>query len=347
MSTGGEGNKRGQFRAIIAICVVAILLVVALISAIGSLNRDTYSAGGFARQYLDALARKDTVGALSLAGVIPTNAELEAAALPQDLPHTLLRPSVLGDLTDIELVSDTESSPGTHTVVYGFNVDGAASTMSFTIQNEGKFAGVFDSWSFAASPLAVLQVTVLHAATFTVNGLTLDTRALDAADEPATFSNQAAYLAFSPARYSVQHDSTLLGSEQVVTTVTHAGPVDVTVDAQPNANMISQVQTELDGYLDTCAEQQVLQPSNCPFGIEINDRVKGLPAWSIPDYPTVTLAAGQTTFDMPPTPGVAHISVEVQSLFDGDISTRDEDVDFEVDLSVMVNGDGSLVIQLH
>ena len=347
MSTGGEGKKRGQFRAIIAIGVVAILLVVALISAVGALNRDVYSAGGFVRQYLDALARKDTVGALSLAGVDPTNADLEAAGLPQNLPHTLLRPSVLGDLTDISLVSDTETSPGTHTVVYEFRVDGDASTMSFTVHDEGTFAGVFNSWSFATSPLAVLQVTVLHAATFTVNGLTLDARALDTADDPATFSNQAGYLAFAPARYTVKHDSTLLGSDQVISTVTQAEAVDITIEAQPNANMISQVQTELDGYLDRCAEQQVLQPSNCPFGIEINDRIKNLPSWSILEYPAVTLSAGQTTFDMPPTPGVAHIAVEVQSLFDGEISTRDEDVDFKVGLSVTINGDGSLVIQLH
>ncbi|MFT2817462.1 hypothetical protein [Leifsonia sp. A12D58] len=347
MSTGGEGKKRGQFRAIIAICVVAILLVIALVSAIGALNRDVYSAGGFVRQYLDALARKDTVGALALAGVEPTNASLEAAGLPQNLPDTLLRPSVLGDLTDIRQVSDTETSPGTHTVVYEFSVDGEVASMSFSVRGDGTFAGVFNSWSFAASPLAVLQVTVLHAATFTVNGLTLDTRALDSADDPATFSNQAAYLAFAPARYTVQHDSTLLGSDQVITTVTQAAAVDVTVDAQPNANMISQVQSELNNYLDSCAEQQVLQPSNCPFGIEINDRVKGLPTWSIPNYPAVTLSPGQTTFDMAPTPGVAHIVVEVQSLFDGEISTKNEDVDFEVGLSVTVNGDGSLVIQLH
>lgn len=326
---------------------MAILLVIALVSAIGALNRDVYSAGGFVGQYLDALARKDTAGALALAGVDPTNADLEAAGLPQNLPDTLLRGSMLGDLTDITLVSDTSTAPGVHTVVYEFKVDGEASTMSFAVQGEGTFAGVFNSWSFASTPLAVLQVTVLHAATFTVNGLTLDTRALDNPDDPATFSNQAAYLAFAPARYTMQHDSTLLGSDQIVTTVTQAAAVDVTVDAQPNANMITQVQTELDGYLDSCAEQQVLQPSNCPFGIEINDRVKDLPTWSIPVYPAVTLSPGQTTFDMAPTPGVAHIVVEVQSLFDGEISTRDEDVDFEVGLSVTINGDGSLVIQLH
>ena len=347
MNTGGKRKARTRARAILAICLVSLLLVLALVSAIGALNRDLYSAGGFVRQYLDALARKDTVGALALDGVVPTNAELEGAGLPQDLPETLLRSSVLGTLDDISLVSDTETSPGMHAVVYSFTVDGDESTMTFSVQSAGTFAGVFDNWSFSSSPLAVLQVTVMHAATFTVNDLTLDTRALDSADEPATFSNQAAYLAFAPAKYTLAHESTMLGSEQVVTTLTKAGPEDVTVVAQPNANMITQVQAELDKYLDECATQQVLQPSNCPFGIEINDRVKDLPTWSIVDYPPVSLTAGETTFDMVTTPGVANVTVTVQSLFDGDISTTDENVDFQVGLSVIINPDGSLAIQLH
>jgi len=37
----------------------------------------------------------------------------------------------------------------------------------------------------------------------------------------------------------------------------------------------------------------------------------------------------------------------VQSLFDGDLSTRDEDVPFAVAIHVVVGADGSLAIQLR
>ena len=63
--------------------------------------------------------------------------------------------------------------------------------------------------------------------------------------------------------------------------------------------------------------------------------------------PVVALTAGATTFEMADTTGQAHIVVEVQSLFDGDVETRDEDVPFAVALSVTVRPDGSLAIQLH
>jgi type II secretory pathway pseudopilin PulG len=347
VTNGDSVGQRSLARVLVAVVVVAVLLAGALFAAIGSLNRDMYSASGFVRQYLEALARHDTTSALALAGVRPTDAQLQAASLPQNLPETLLRASVLGSLTDIELAGDRETKPGLHTVKYSFTLNGKPSAMEFRVQGAGTFAGVFNSWRFSASPLAVLQVTVMHASEFTVNGLTLDARAHAAAAAPATFSNQAAYLAFAPTAYTFGHESALLTAPKTTVPVVASGATDVTVDAEPNASFVGQVQTELNKFLDECATQQVLQPSNCPFGMDIDDRVKGLPTWSIAEYPPVTLAAGESTFDMPDTTGQAHIVVVVQSLFDGEVSTRDENVPFSVGLSVTINPDGSLRIQLH
>lgn len=345
--TRRNGDRRAPVGALISAIIIGALLVAAAFSAVGALNRDLYSAGGFVRQYLDAVARHDTAGALSLAGVKPTNAVLEAASLPQDLPETLLRASLLGSLTDITLTRDSETEPGVHTVTYDFRLDGVKASMEFQVEHTGTFAGVFNDWRFRVSPLAVLQVTVLNESTFEINGLTLDARAHAAPDAPVTFSHQAAYLAFAPQRYEVSHESELLSAPTVVVPATSSGATDVTVDARPNGAFIQQVQDELNEFLDACATQQVLQPSNCPFGIDIDDRVKGLPAWSITQYPPVTLTPGQGTFEMPDTGGLAHIVVEVQSLFDGEVSTRDEDVPFAVGLTVGVNADRSLNIQLH
>ncbi|TFB95775.1 MULTISPECIES: hypothetical protein [unclassified Cryobacterium] len=360
MSNRDRTAPRDRGRTLVAVVVVVVLLVAALFAAIGSLNREVYSAGGFVRQYLDALARHDTASALTLPGVTPTTAELTAAGLPTELPDTLLRASVLSSITAIRLVSDTvkpdaaDTGTGTgtgtaevHSVIYAFDLDGAPETMEFRVARAGTYAAVFDSWRFDTSPLAVLGVTVLHEASFSVNGLTLDTRAHAAADAPVTFSNQAAYLAFAPARYTIAHESALLSAAPQSVPVTQSGATDVSVDAEPNASFVGQVQSELNAFLDSCATQTVLQPSDCPFGIEINDRVKSVPTWSIPEYPAVTLAAGDTAFDMPATAGRAHIKVAVQSLFDGDLSTRDEDVPFAVAIQVVVGADGSLAIQLR
>ncbi|GAB3123196.1 hypothetical protein [Glaciibacter psychrotolerans] len=347
MSTGGNAGRQSRWRAILGIVIIAVLLVVALGATIGSLNRDLYSAGGFVQQYLSAVARADTHGALSLPGVMPTAAELKKAGLPADLPTTLLRGSVLSPLDDIRLVSDTEREPGLHTVSFAFTLDKAPANMDFTVRSTGVFAGVFTSWRFETSPLGVLQVDVAHQSLFTVNGLTLDTRAHAAPDAPATFSNQASYLVFAPNLYEIKHDTALLTAPEQKVPVTSTAVTHVTVDAEPNASFISQVQAEVDKFLDACATQEVLQPSDCPFGIVIDDRIKGVPTWSIADYPPVTLAAGETDFEMPDTEGQAHIVVDVQSLYDGDLSTRDENVPFAIGLGVGIRPDGSIAIQLH
>ena len=353
MSYGvGNGVRRGRYaRAVIAVCIVLALLGGALAAAIGSLNRDVYSAGGFVRQYLEALASRDTHAALDLPGAQPSDAALEAAGLPPDLPTALLRSSVLSSITDIELVSDTAAADNDpqspHTVVFEFGLDGRKTSMAFSVQSAGTVAGIFSTWAFATSPLAVLEVTVLHEAHFTVNDLTLDTRAHAAADAPATFSNTGAYLAFTPVVYDVSHDSALLTAPAQSVPVVTSGVTEITVAAEPNATFTSQVQEKLNTFLDECATQQVLKPSNCPFGIEIDNRVKSAPAWSISQYPEVVLTGGESSFDMPATTGQAHIVVEVQSLYDGDLSTRDEDVLFEVGISVTIQADGSLAIQLR
>jgi len=339
-----------MLRAVLALVVVAALLAAGLVGTINALNRTVYSAGGFVEQYLDALAGGNTVGALAFDGVMPSKTELATAEPTVALPETLLRASVLDGLSDIELKSDTPSNAaadGTHQVVFDFNLNGTASSMAFTVERAGTFAGVFNAWAFAVSPLAVLQVSVLHERTFTVNDLTLDTRAHASADAPATFSTSAAYLAFAPNRYTFEHSSAMLTAKKTSVRVTASGVAAVEIDALPNEKMIAKVQSELENFLDECATQTVLQPTSCPWGITIDDRIEGAPTWSITGYPAVELTPGERSFEMVATAGQAHIVVDVQSLFDGDISTRDEDVPFTMGLSVVVQPSGALAIQLH
>ncbi|RNE66910.1 hypothetical protein [Cryobacterium tepidiphilum] len=344
MAEGTSARKPPLLRAILPFVLVGVLLVVALFSAIGALNQNVYSAAGFVRQYLDAIARHDAAGALAIDGVLDGAPTMTGG---KDYPHTLLRSSVLGSLTGIALADETVTGDGTHTVTYNFRLDGKESTMTFTVEDAGRYAAVFNRWRFAVSPLAVLQVSVLHGSTFTVNGLTLDTRAHEPAERAEEFSHQASYLVFAPTAYAVSHTSPLLQASPNKVPVVVPGTTAVTVDVQPNKSFVQQVQNELNGFLDDCAKQTVLKPTNCPFGIDIDDRVLNDPKWSIAKYPPVTLRAGDGTFDMPDTEGLARIVVDVQSLFDGEVSTRDENVEFAVGLSVIINTDGSLRIQLH
>ncbi|PPL15411.1 hypothetical protein GY24_14330 [Microterricola pindariensis] len=324
------------------------LLLLAATAGVGALNQQLYSPSGFVQQYLGALAAGDAEAALSFPGVEPQATELAAAGLPTTLPRTLLRDTVLRAPQDVRVIGDERGKNGVHRVSVEYTLAGQKAQSVFEVERTGTNFGVFNDWRFASSPLAVLTVTVLHDAEFSVNGLTLDTRAHHDADAEPTFSNSASYLAFSPSTYELSKDSRLLAAAPVTLPVTTSDVTEATVDVQPTADFVNDVQEELNKWLDeSCATQTVLQPTGCPFGVNIDDRVISGPTWSITEYPAVTLTPGENAFEMPQTPAVAHVQVEVQSLFDGDVEMLDQDEPFSMALSVTITPSGSLDIKLH
>ncbi len=118
------------------------------------------------------------------------------------------------------------------------------------------------------------------------------------------------------------------------------------MDVQANTFFTKQVQEGLDGELKKCATQKVLLPTGCPFGKQIGDRIEGVPAWSIVRNPVVRIApAGKPgTWQVPRTEGTAHLTVRVRSIFDGTVSTFDEDVPFTVSYLIGFKTNGQLVI---
>jgi hypothetical protein len=349
MVTGGEAKRRVSPLAVLGWVGLAILLVVAALAALGALNRTVYSASAFVTEYLDALADDDAGVALSLPGVEMSAAELEAAGLPADISTAMLRPGVMTEgPTDIQIVETIEEEDGTRTVMASYRLGETIAESTFSVRPLAPLYGALARWEFASSPLEVLDVTVQHGALFSVGSLTLDTRANKSGDELAAFTQTAPYLVFAPATYEMEYQSKLLRAAPVEVAVTGAERLPVTLDLQPTDAFVEQVQVEINRYLDEeCATQQVLQPSGCPFGIVIEDRVTSPPVWTIVEYPAVTLVAGDSGFEMPETPGVAHISVEVQSLFDGEYFQLEEDRPINLALTATIKPDGSIAIQLR
>lgn len=316
-------------RALTTWSVIFGLVVLAFVGTVVALNNTIYSAHGFVQSYLDSLARHDAEGALALAGV----------TVPDAAARDLLTRAALGDLTDIRLVSDEADGP-THRVTFAYEIGGHAGRTEFTVEPNGHTLGIFDGWRFAVSPVGTLALTVLHDQRFEVNGLSATT--------DATPNGTANYAVFTPGRYDFGHTSTYLTAKTVPVDVTKIGEATpVAVDVQANDFFVAQVQKELNDYLDTtCVPQQVLLPTGCPFGQSIADRVVSTPAWSMIEYPVVTVIPGTEpgTWAVPQTPATAHLVVDVQSLFDGTVTPFDQDVPFTLSYSIMFQADGSLYI---
>lgn len=345
--------RQRTVRAALGWSMAAVLLLITAFAGVAALNREIFSASGFVKQYLTALESGSAVDALSMPGVRPSVAVTPEAdgdvvtVEPSTTSETLLRDSVLRGPTRIAIESDIRGHDGVHTVRASFMLDGVAGSSTFRVSNTGAIAGIFPTWRFATSPLAVFSVGVAHAANFEVNDLQLDARAsADIASKPG-FSNSGNYLALVPGSYTFSHQSEYLEAAPVIVRATASGPQAVSLDAQPNQTFAEAVQGELNGYLDECTTQQVLKPSDCPFGVDIDDRVVSDPVWSIVAYPVVTLTPGEESFAMPETDGIAHIDVEVQSLFDGEINSRSSDEPFQVKLTVTISEQGALRIKLR
>lgn len=334
--------------AVIGWSGVAMLLVMAFLSALAALNQTLYGAGSFIERYLEEIGNDEITLAATTPGVALDPVGLEALGLPADVSTAMLRSGVVAaGPEDVRITADETHDDGTHTVTASYRLGDTITETAFEVEPIAPLYGVLNRWGFATSPLAVIDVTAAHYPLFTVGELQLDTRARKTGDELAAFTQTAPYLAIAPAVYSFSYDDILLTAQEVESVLAPSTRAGVTVDSQPTPAFVERVQRQLDQYLDECATQQVLQPTGCPFGEDVDDRVVGDPSWSIATYPTVTLIPGETAFDMPETEGVAHLSVEVQSLFDGEVSQLERDSTFHVALSATIQPDGSIAVQLE
>lgn len=312
--------------------VIWLVLLAALAGAFAAtviaLNATLYSAGGFVGSYLAAVARHDVDGALATPGVVASGGVAGGETGTQ-----LLTPDALGELHDIRLLSDEDLGAGFHLVEYEYTLAGEVATSSFQVQRTGTRLGLFPTWAFVQSPLSILQVTPLHAAEFTVNGVDLT------ASGP---SQPTGLRVLSPGVFEISHSSQYLEARPLLVAVTAGSSiVPARLDIQANQDFVDAVQSEVDDLLDECTTQEVLFPTGCPFGQELSNRVESVPEWSMVDYPRVTIEPGQEpgTWVIPGAQGNAHLRVEVRSLFDGTVSTFDEDVPFALDWVITFDGD--------
>lgn len=330
----------GHRRIVISWVVLVGVMSAVFAGSVVTLNATLYSASGFAGSYLDALARHDVSAALELAGP-------GSVAGGEKAGRELLDSRALGELSDIRLVGDVAQEDGRHRVTYryalrGTGMSGTTSrttgTTTFTVERAGTRMGLFNAWRFATSPIGALTVTPQHDAAFTVNGLYLASSGPDAPRR---------YLVLTPGSYLLGHESDYFTAKPVPVPITRAGgATTATVDIQANDFFTKQVQKGLDGELKKCATQTVLLPTGCPFGKQIGDRIEGTPAWSIVQNPAVRVAPAETpgSWQVPRAEGIAHLTVQVRSIFDGTVSTLDEDVPFTISYLIGFKSDGQLVI---
>jgi hypothetical protein len=293
---------------------------IALVVAVG------FGPGSVVSAYLDALARRDAASALALPGVdagTGSRALLTSAALP--------------GLGHVKITDDVEHDGGMHRITASWTSRGVSGQSTFEVKQVGERFGVFPIWGFAQSPVTTLALTVSNARDVTAGTQAIRTAGVGAHD----------YALLVPGAYVfAQRTELVTSADRVVVADTVGQRFAATVDVEAAPRLLALVSTQVHALLDRCAKQTVLFPAGCPFGEEIDDRVVSTPAWSIPHYPTIRLegAGDDASWIIPAVPATAHLTVKVQSLFDGTTSDFDQDVPFTIRARVAVDAAGDVSI---
>lgn len=326
------------------LALVGVLLVAAVAAGVASLYREFYSPTAFVERYLGLLADGRAADALAIPGVSVDSAQLEAAGLPAASSEALLRRDALAALSDVEVIAEERAENGNVLVTVRYSAGAFPGTTTFEVQPDG-WVGVAPAWRFAESPLAVMELSVNGSMTFEVNGFELDKRQVSPDGVDADPLAPVSLLVFSPGIYSVSVD-TPISATRGVAVLSDSPLADVPVELQAFATpqFVDIVQQRVEEFLTECATQDVLQPTGCPFGFVVQDRIVSPPAWSISTQPKVSVVPDGAGWRIPAAEAVARIDVDVQSLFDGSVSELSEDVAFIVTGSIVVLPDGTASI---
>lgn len=344
-ATPPRRRRRTLGRDLVALGIVGILLVGALGATAAFLYRELYSPSAFVERYLDLLSRGQAAEALALPGVAVDSAQLAASGLPPDASEVLLRQAALGPLMDVVVTEEpVDGSVTVVTATYGTGPH--TGRTSFRVEQAGQ-VGLAPTWRFATSPLAVIDLSLRGATAFSVNGFALDTRQVSPDGVDADPLEPVDLLVFSPGLYSISVDTAVSSSPGVaVLSDSPQASIPVSVQTQPTEKFTQAVQTEVAAFLTACATQEVLQPTGCPFGLVVQNRIVTTPAWTIDQQPTVTLTPDGAAWKIERTQAVAHITVDIRSIYDGSVRTLDEAVPFFVGGTVTILPDGTASIQV-
>ncbi|WP_417509402.1 hypothetical protein [Microbacterium sp.] len=328
-----------------ALAVVGVLLLGAIGAGGTVLYKEFYGPAAFVTRYLDLLSSGRAADALLVPGVAVDRSTLEEAGIDGDASEAMLRKSALAPLSNFEVLAE-ESEDGVFSVTVSYVAGAHAGSTTFQVEQDG-WEGIIPDWRFTRSPLAAVSLTLLGADQFAVNGFPVDRRQVMASGADAVAGDPLSLLVFTPGLYSITVDTAIATSPGVsILADSPLTQTPVEVQTAPTEKFTAVVQERVEEYLTQCTTQQVLQPTACPFGLEVRNRIVDPPVWSIAAQPAVTVEPDGAHWRIPPTDAVAHIEVDIRSLFDGSVEHVSEDVPFQVDGSIAILPDGSASIRV-
>ncbi|MDJ0311935.1 hypothetical protein [Arthrobacter sp. H35-D1] len=300
--------------------LVLMLALAASIVTIAIVNTTSFGPERTVATYMAAL--KDGNGAKAMGLLNAKVPGANAAAL--DGESLAQSQKALKNLS----IADAVAVPdGKESVDVSYTVGETAFSSQFILEKGPKHWIFFDSWEMVPTTLPVIDVSVVNANQASINGAN--------ANMPA---GKNSFAVFYPGNYEFEYRSDLFAAPPVSRTVEGPGQSApaVALATGPTSDLLSQVDGTIRKYLDACAKQAVLLPTGCPMSAETGNRVLSPVAWSIAEYPAITISPYGGTWIMAPLTVKAQVSYKEQDLFTGLVSEfkKANTFDFSAKLSV-------------
>lgn len=365
----GQADKKTFSSAVWAFWGGALALtLVASGIAVWQVDDRLYSTQTAAENYWEALRAGDGSAALGMFSTLP-----EAGAASQSLAFAAADEE--DGTEDAEESTDQEEAPAEpgedrlelgsvdsvlldddalrHSTeqIEGLTVversDGA--DLSFTVDGEEHEAHVpmsraeniwffFDDWRLDPEALTEIDVSVPAAELGGIGQVDVNGEPINLHEDSATLA------AFVPSVVDITIDSQWLsGATDEVIAEDGSHQVELELEASETAAQL--LHDEVQEYLDSCADQQVLMPAGCPMGVETPNRVDAdTISWEMPDPEDITLAFGEDGWTVSDASTLtATATFESLDHFDGDELVESEDVSFGLDIQVGASGEDLLI----
>lgn len=272
------------------------------VGGVVALNATVFSAEDHVASFLDAVAEGDPQQVAAFAGEGEGVHALNSA-----------------EISAVEIVAHQTRGPQTAEVLARYFLDGEEATGVFVVERAPRILGVFDRWRFSPPPHSLVTVDIDGHPRAVLGG--------------AVVGDGDSIELLAPGRYRIQGDSRWV--EFSLAAVVVSGPSEprtLKLRALATPALVEEVDQAVAEYLDECVSRDVLQPSSCPFGLTVVDRVAGAPAWEIIRSPRLTIKPTDTPgqWSVVGEGGAAAVGVDVQSIFDGSIERVTDTQEFSV-----------------
>lgn len=278
-----------------------MLAIVGAIATVMLVNTHVFGPHQQVESYLEALRQGDGERALGLLNA--TVPDANAALLDG---HALQRATQ--GVENIEVGSPEPSGENRVEVGVTYTIDETEHTTGFMLEKTGTEWLFFNQWEFVPSTLPTLEVSVINQREATLNG----TRVLMPEGR-----NQ--FAVFYPTQVEAHYTSEYFAApaQTVAVTDRQQAPASLNLATAATPALTEAVTAQLKTFLDSCAEQKVFQPTNCPFGFETGNRVAGPITWSITEYPEVRIEPFNGDWVISPLTGTVLLETKLQDLFTG------------------------------